>query len=59
MKRRMILILWNIFNATSILIIRSHYTIDIFVSLLVCYTVFTEYMKDNHSFHDIVNIINN
>jgi hypothetical protein len=54
-----LLIVWNIFNALSILIIRSHYTIDIFVSFLVCYTVFTEYMKNNHSFHDIVNIINN
>lgn len=53
-----ILILWNIFNAVSILIIRSHYTIDVVVSFLVCYAVFTEYMKDNHTFHDIVNIIN-
>jgi len=54
-----LLVLWNIFNALAILIIRSHYTIDIVVSFLVCYTVFTEYMKDNYSFHDIVNIINN
>jgi hypothetical protein len=54
-----LLVLWNIFNAISILIIRSHYTIDVLVSFLVCYTVFTEYMKDHYTFNDIVNIINN
>ena len=54
-----VLILWNIFNAISILLIRAHYTIDVVVSFLVCYVVFIEYMKDNHTFHDIVNIINN
>lgn len=39
-----ILVLWNILSTISILLIRSHYTIDIFVSFLVTYIVFNEYM---------------
>jgi hypothetical protein len=52
-----VLVLWNIINALSILIVRSHYTIDILVSFLICYTVFIEYMKEHHTFNDIINSI--
>ena len=35
-----LLILWNIMNAFIIITSHSHYTIDVFVSILVCYIVY-------------------
>jgi hypothetical protein len=34
------LILWNIMNTFFIITTRSHYTVDVFVSILVCYIVY-------------------
>ena len=35
-----LLVLWNIVNALIIILTRSHYTIDVVVSVLVCYLVY-------------------
>lgn len=53
-----LLIGWNLFNALIILIVRSHYTIDIVVSLFVCSFIFTQYSNMNHSIDNILDIIN-
>jgi hypothetical protein len=52
------IILWNIFNAVSILLIRSHYTIDIIISVFISLGVFNEYMKNHYSFDEVLNILN-
>jgi cytochrome b subunit of formate dehydrogenase len=53
-----LLIGWNLFNALIILIVRSHYTIDIVVSFFVCSFVFTKYSNMDHSIDNILNSIN-
>lgn len=53
-----VLIIWNIINAILILMTRSHYTIDIVVSFLVCTMVFNEYMKEHYNLDDILHILN-
>ena len=53
-----LIILWNIFNAIVILMIRSHYTIDIIISFFISLTVFNEYMKNHYTFDEVVNILN-
>jgi uncharacterized membrane protein len=53
-----LLIGWNLFNALIILIVRSHYTIDIVVSLFVCSFVFSQYSNMDHSIDNILGIVN-
>ena len=53
-----LIILWNIFNAIAILLIRSHYTIDIIISFFISLTVFNEYMKNHYSLDEVLNILN-
>jgi hypothetical protein len=49
-----LLIIWNVINAIVILLIRSHYTIDIVVSFFVCLAVFNEYMKNHVTLEQFV-----
>lgn len=48
------IILWNIINALSILVIHSHYTIDIVMSFFVCMTVYNEYMKNHFTLDQVL-----
>ena len=54
-----VLIIWNIINGILILMTRSHYTIDILVSFLVCTLVFNEYMRDHYKLDEILYILEN
>ena len=51
------IIIWNIINAISILIIHSHYTIDIVMSFFVCMTVFNEYMKNHYTLDQVLEFL--
>jgi hypothetical protein len=52
-----ILVLWNMSNAFIILKIRSHYTIDILVSLFICVSVYNEYIKHEFTFKKLLEIL--
>lgn len=51
------LVLWNVLNAFIILMIRSHYTIDIIVSLFICLGVYNEYIKYDFTFKKMLEIL--
>jgi hypothetical protein len=52
-----LLIGWNIINSLIILLIRSHYTVDLVVSFFVCITIFNEYMKNHFTLEETLKFV--
>ena len=52
-----LLIGWNIINSLIILLIRSHYTVDLIVSFFVCITIFNGYMKNHFTLEETLKFL--